>query len=81
MVMPPIPPGTATLNPKVIQSLRTDVPANLERALVDGGVREGKPENPLTPDLAGAVWLLILLIAGLALGAFAVRFLMTGQFP
>jgi len=37
MVMPPIPPGIGTLHPKVVQSVRTDVPAELERAFVDGG--------------------------------------------
>ena len=81
MVMPPIPPGIGTLHPKVVQSVRTDVPAELERALVDGGVREGKPENPLVPGIAGAIGLLILVIVGLALIGLVVRFLWTGQLP
>ena len=37
MVMPPIPPGIGTLHPKVVQSVRTDVPAELERVLVTAG--------------------------------------------
>ena len=81
MVMPPIPPGIGTLHPKVVQSVRTDVPAELERVLVDGGVREGKPENPLVPGIAGAVGLLILVIVGMALIGLVVRFLLTGQLP
>src|SRR5438132_11441526 len=36
MVMPPIPPGIGTLHPKVVQSVRTDVPAELERASLTG---------------------------------------------
>src|SRR5438034_943876 len=49
--------------------------------LVDGGVREGKPENPLVPGIAGAVGLLILVIVGMALIGLVVRFLLTGQLP
>src|SRR5439155_6862078 len=47
----------------------------------DGGVREGKPENPLVPGIAGAVGLLILVIVGMALIGLVVRFLLTGQLP
>ena len=82
MVMPPIPPGVTTLNPKVVQSVRTDIPSDLERAMVDGGVREGRPENPHAPGMATAFLLLILVIVGLALVGLAIRLaFFGGRFP
>jgi hypothetical protein len=81
MPMPPVPPGLNAISSKVTQSVRTDIPPDLERIVVDGGVREGKPENPYTPNLAAAAGLAILLILGLAAMGMVVRYLTTGQFP
>lgn len=81
MVMPPVPPGLNVLSSKVMQSVRTDIPAELERMVVDGGVREGKPENPHTPNFNAGMLLVILVIVGLALIGLAVRYLTTGRFP
>lgn len=67
MVMPPIPPGINALSSKVIQSVRTDMPPDLERGIVDGGVREGRPENPSAPGMATAILLIIIALVAVAL--------------
>ena len=46
-------------DPLMTQSQRTDFPAELERQVVDGGVREGRPE---TAHGIGLVWLFVLLV-------------------
>ena len=50
------------------QSQRTGFPAELERQVVDGGVREGRPE---TGHAIGLVWLFVFLVVFLvAVGLF-----------
>lgn len=50
-------------DPMMVQSLRTDFPAGVERQVIDGGVAEGRPESPFLP---GLMWLALLMIVGLA---------------
>jgi hypothetical protein len=46
-------------DPLLTQSQRTGFPAELERQVVDGGVREGRPE---TGHPIGLVWVFVFLI-------------------
>ncbi len=68
-------PGST--DPQMMQSMRTDFSADMERQVIDGGVAEGRPESPLFP---GMVWLALLIMGGLA--ALLVYFLWaTPWFP
>jgi hypothetical protein len=57
-------------DPVLTQSQRTDFPAELERQVIDGGVREGRPE---TGDPTGLLWLLAIVIAFLVIVGLAVN--------
>lgn len=47
-------------DPLMMQSMRTDIPASLERQVVDGAVAEGRPERG---DVGGMMWLFALIVA------------------
>jgi len=49
------------------QSTRTDFPTNLDREVVDGGLREGRPETPLGPGMLYVAILVMLLPLGVGL--------------
>ncbi len=59
MAAPRTPPTT---DPLMVRSLRDDFPAPMEREIIDGGVREGRPETTRFP---GLVWLVVMLLGGL----------------
>ncbi len=67
----------AKTDPLMTQSMRTDFPAPLERQIVDGGVREGRPETTQFPGMVSLVFLLVL---GLAALGIALKWLVFG-FP
>ncbi len=57
-------------DPLMTQSQRTDFPPELERQVVDGGVKEGRPEIGAG---IGLLWLLAILIAFLLIVGLAVN--------
>lgn len=63
-------------DPMINRSLRDDFPPELEREIVDGGVREGRPESTGFPGMVGLVFLLIL---GLAALGFLMMWLVFGH--
>ncbi len=68
MAIPYIPvPPFALSDPQMTQSMRTDFPAEIERSVVDGGVREGRPEERVASGFPTVAFLLIVLLVILAL--------------
>ena len=57
-------------DPLMTQSQRKEFPAGMEREVVDGGVREGRPE---TAHLIGLPWLLFFVIVLLAVLGLALN--------
>ncbi len=57
-------------DPLMTQSQRADFPPELERQVIDGGVREGRPE---TEHAIGLLWFLLLLMAFLLIVGLAVN--------
>lgn len=57
-------------DPLMTQSQRADFPPEVERHVIDGGVREGRPE---TEHAIGLLWLLALLVAFLLIVGLAVN--------
>ncbi len=60
----------AETDPLMTQSQRGDFPRELEGQVVDGGVREGRPESAHVNDL---VWLFVLVVAVLVIVGVAVN--------
>lgn len=62
-----------TGSPTIERSFRTDFPEDQERAVVDGGVREGYPESQQWPGLVWLAVLFFLFIGGVGLAMVVFR--------